>query len=72
MTELLKKAFEEASKLGGKEQDALAQWLLDELASERRWEKDFARSDDELSELADEAKEEHRLGRTKPLDPESM
>ena len=34
MTKLLKKAFDEASKLPEKEQDALARLLLEELASE--------------------------------------
>ena len=38
MTKLLQKAFEEASKLPGSEQDALGCILLGELASERRWE----------------------------------
>ena len=36
MTELLKKAFAEASKLAGVEQDAMAQWLVERLASQRR------------------------------------
>lgn len=36
MTKLLKRAFEEASKLPQEEQDALARILLEELASERR------------------------------------
>ena len=38
MTELLQKAFDEAAKLPRKEQDALASWVLDELASEARAE----------------------------------
>ncbi|MEK6775459.1 MAG: hypothetical protein AABY87_01090 [bacterium] len=42
MTQLLEKAFEEASKLSALEQNALAQWLIDEIISERRWEKAFA------------------------------
>lgn len=37
MIELLGKAFAEAATLGKQEQDALAQWLLLEIASERRW-----------------------------------
>ena len=69
MTKLLEKAFDEAAKLPDDEQDALAQAVLAELASERRWDELFAGSTDMLSELAEEALAEHRAGRTKPLDP---
>jgi hypothetical protein len=37
MTQLLEKAFKEASKLSELEQDALARWLIDEIISERKW-----------------------------------
>ncbi len=72
MTKLLKKAFGEASKLEGDEQDALARWLLDELASQRRWEDTLANSQDELTTLADEALREHQAGRTQKLDPHKL
>jgi hypothetical protein len=72
MTKLLAKAFEEAAKLSGDDQDALAQAVLAELASERRWDELFAGSTDVLSELAEEALAEHRAGRTKPLDPDKL
>jgi len=55
MTTLLEKAFEEASRLPKTEQNALARWVLDELRSERAWEKAFAESEDVLERLADEA-----------------
>ena len=42
MTKLLQKAFDEASKLPEGEQDPLGRILLDELASERRWDELFA------------------------------
>ncbi|HEY2990430.1 MAG TPA: hypothetical protein VGL11_22130 [Candidatus Binatia bacterium] len=64
MTKLLERAFKEAAKLPKKEQDALARALLEELASERRWDELFAGSQDLLGQLADEALEEHRAGRT--------
>jgi len=67
MTQLLKKAFEEASKLPELEQNALARWLIDEVISERKWEKAFAESEDVLDKLADEALAEHAQGKTKPL-----
>lgn len=68
MTELLEKAFNEASKLPQDEQDMLAEMLLADLASERRWSDAFAASQDELSELADEALAELKRGDTEPLD----
>ena len=71
MTKLLKQAFEEVSKLDGAEQDSVARWLLEELASERRWDEAFQRSPDPLGKLADEALGEHRAGRTRPLDPDA-
>lgn len=67
MTKLLEKAFKEASKLPGTEQNAFAKRLLEELISEKRWGKLFANSEDILSELADEAIKEHRQGKTKLL-----
>ena len=72
MTELLEKAFEEASKLSEFEQNVLAKQLLNELTAEKRWEQAFASSEDILNALADEAIEEHRQGKTKPLDIDSL
>ena len=65
MTKLLEKAFKEASKLPHVEQNIFAKWLLDELASERKWEKLFAESEEILSKLADQALDEHAQGKTK-------
>ena len=50
-------AFAEAAKLPSSEQDALASWLLEEIASERRWTELFATSENLLSDLADGASE---------------
>ena len=58
--------------MDGPEQDALTEWLLDELESERRWEEAFLKSTDTLDRLADEALAEHRAGRTQDLDPKSF
>ena len=68
MTKLLEKAFEEASRLPEVDQNALAKWVLDELQSEREWERSFAESEDVLEKLADEAIAEKRKGKTIPLD----
>lgn len=72
MTRLLKKAFEQASKLPVEEQDALARTLLEDLESEERWDGAFGATGDLLSELADEALSEHRSGGTEPLDPDRL
>lgn len=71
-TKLLEKAFAEASRLSEQEQDVLAAWILEELASEQRWEKAFADSGGVLAWLADEALAEHREGRTQVLDPDRL
>ena len=70
MTELLERAFTEASKLPEKEQDAMAALLLEELASEQRWEAAFAASPDQLSKMAPAALREFEAGETRPMDAE--
>ena len=72
MTKALKKAFEAASRLRDPDQDELAAAILEELEADERWEAAFARSQDALARLADEALEEHRAGRTEPLDPDAL
>lgn len=39
MTELLRKAFDEASKLSGYEQNVLARQMMEELSSGKCWDK---------------------------------
>ena len=72
MTQLLEKVFAEAGKLSEVEQNALAKWLLNELSSEKRWDKAFAESENALEKLADEAMREHKKKKTRPLDPNSL
>jgi len=72
MTRLLEKAFNQAAKLPGIEQNIFAKWLLDELSSERRWGKTFAESEDVLEKLAKEAVKEYKEGKTRPLNPEEL
>lgn len=70
MTELLEKAFAEASKLPAEDQNALAEMLLRDLASEELWDDALANSQDKLAALAAEALAEFERGETKPLDEE--
>ncbi|HEX2187707.1 MAG TPA: hypothetical protein VHG51_02355 [Longimicrobiaceae bacterium] len=72
MTDLLEEAFRKASALPEAEQDALAASILADLEDESRWSEAFANTQDLLAELAAEAREEHRAGRTFPLDPDRM
>jgi hypothetical protein len=62
MTQLLERAFAEAAKLSAKEQDAVAALLLEELASEKRWDEAFAASQRQLSENARSALRELEAG----------
>jgi hypothetical protein len=71
-TRLLEKAFSEASKLPEQEQDVFAAWILEELASDRHWEKAFVDSADALAQLADEAIAEYRTNQTQVLDPDRL
>jgi Glu-tRNA(Gln) amidotransferase subunit E-like FAD-binding protein len=64
MTRALQKAFEVASRLSDRDQDELAMAILEELAADERWEAAFARSQQALEHLAEEARKEHRAGRT--------
>ena len=68
MTQALTSAVAVATKLPPAEQDALAAILLEEIASERRWSKSFAKSQSVLESLASEALAERDAGKNKPLD----
>jgi hypothetical protein len=72
MTKLLEEAFAQISSLSKNEQDAIAEWLLETLASERRWSEAFAASHDVLESLAEEALNEYWKGHTQALDPEKL
>ena len=67
MTQLLEKALSQVAKLPASEQDAVAAIVIEELASEQRWSESFAKSQDLLAKLADEALADHAAGRTKAL-----
>jgi hypothetical protein len=43
-----------------------------ELEAERRWDELFARSQDLLAQLSEEARDEYRAGLTVPLDPDQL
>ena len=72
MTQSLERAISVIKKLPDQEQDAIAAEKMAELESDRRWDNAFANSRVELDQLAEEALEEFRDGRTEPLDPERI
>lgn len=72
MTKLLEQAVAKAGALPEAEQDAIAQIVLDEIESERRWDELFAQSPEKLGKLADKAWAEHEAGLSEELDPEQL
>ena len=72
VTDLLKEAFAEATRLPDDEQDAFARWLMDELESERHWSRSFETSQRQLANLAQEALAADLVGQTEPLDPDRL
>ena len=67
MTQLLRRAIEEAQKLPGPAQDAIAALILEQIADDRAWDESFARSQDPLARLAQKAREDAAAGRVRPL-----
>lgn len=72
MTSKLRKAFETAAKLPEGEQDALAIAIMEEIQSDARWSAILAANPGALERLADEALDEQRKGRTRPLIPDAI
>jgi len=68
MTTALQQAFQIASALPQEQQDSLVAILIEELASDERWQASFARSQDALAKLAAEALAEDARGETRDLD----
>lgn len=72
MIELLEKAFSEVSKLPEDRQKLFAQWILDELGDEARWDRAFANSLPQLEKLGKKALADYRSGKTQDLDPNEL
>ena len=71
MTALLEKAVEQASALPKAKQEAIGALILEEIASESRWDAQFAGSQDALAKLAGEALAEFNEGKTLPFEKDS-
>jgi len=72
MVKLLDKAIEELSKLSEDQQENMAQWILDELEDELRWNHAFAGSRSQLEQLGKRALADHRAARTHELNPDEL
>jgi hypothetical protein len=66
MTQLLKRAFDKASKLPEANQDALAAEILAELEAESRWDEALASSGETIDEMGRQALKEYQQGKTTP------
>lgn len=64
MIDDLKKAIEKIESLSEADQRHLADLILDEIT----WSQTFTKTSAKLSNLASEALEDYRTGKTKPLD----
>ena len=67
MTKLLEEAIAALAQLPESEQDGIASLILEEIASEKKWQEAFDKSQPQLEQLAEEALEEFRQGKTLPL-----
>jgi hypothetical protein len=72
MGKVLQRAVDELERLPEPEQEAAGAWILAELEAERRWDDLFARSQDLLAQMADDAVREDEAGLTQPLDPDKF
>ena len=68
MTTLLKEVLAKLGKLSPERQNELAALLLAEMEADERWDELFAKSQDDLETMADEALDEHARGETRQMD----
>ena len=69
---MLEQAVAKARELPEAEQNAIAQIVIDEIESERRWDELLAKSPEKLRKLADRAWAEHEAGKSQNLDPDAL
>jgi len=72
MTNLLDEAYAVAKELPEEEQQAIGAVLFEEMEADRRWEELLAQPSDVIERMAEQALENHRLGKTLPLDPDTL
>ncbi|NET42547.1 hypothetical protein [Okeania sp. SIO2B3] len=67
MTKVIEEALTKLSQLPENQQEAIAYLILAEIEDEKKWAENFANSQDQLAQLADEAIAEFKQGKTRPL-----
>ena len=68
MTRLLEDVLAKVGKLSEDEQNAIASQILETLEDEEAWGKILRQNPAKLRQLAEKALDEHRRGKTRPLD----
>ena len=68
MTRLLEDALRKVGKLSEDEQNGIASQILETLEDEEAWAKMLRKNPAKLRKLAEKALDEHRRGKTRPLD----
>lgn len=67
MTKLLVKALNRVAKLSDSAQDEIAQIIINEIESEKKWDVKFAKSPSLLEKMAMVALTEHRSGKSRAM-----
>ncbi|NUM54762.1 MAG: hypothetical protein HUU46_14045 [Candidatus Hydrogenedentes bacterium] len=65
MTQALEKAIAALQVISDEEQDAIAALIMEELADEQRWDDAFSNSQEVLSRMTKEAREDAQYGRVR-------
>jgi len=68
----MEQAIAKLRSLPEDKQDTIAGFVLSELESDRQWDQTSRQHADKLRQLANEAAEDFRAGRTSELDPDSL
>ena len=72
MTRTLDAAIKKLATSPAADQDRVGRWLLDELADDEHWARQFDASADALTTLADEARAERSSGRATEMNPDKL
>lgn len=74
MTKLAEQAWAALQELDDREQDRLAEMILEDIESERKWDDLLATPESQkwLEEMGNKAREDHLAGRTEPLIPDEL
>ncbi|MFZ5821700.1 MAG: hypothetical protein ACOYYJ_17520 [Chloroflexota bacterium] len=68
VTKKFERVIIKVGELPADEQNALADWILEELEDDLRWQEKFSQSQDLLEKMAVQALKDRARGKTQPLD----